>query len=128
MYQGLGKVGVDAPVALLVGVGQGAAGHGAAQAHMIEFVAVGAQAGFDIAQAFATGELCKGHAAILVLATEAFDVMIAMVALNTAAQGMVGKMLHCLSEDQFAVIHVCGLPSCCSMEELETRELGSSSR
>ena len=30
VYQGLGKVGVDTPVALFVGVGQGAAGHSAA--------------------------------------------------------------------------------------------------
>ena len=78
---------------------------------MIEFAALGAQAGFDIAQALAIGELRKGHTAILVLATEAFDVMIAMVALNTATQRMVGKMIDCLGEDQFAVVHVSGLPS-----------------
>ena len=89
VYQGVGKLGVDAPVACLVGVGQGAAGHCAAQAHMIEFVALGAQAGFDIAQTFAMGELRKGHTSILVLTTEPLDVTMAMVALNTATQGMV---------------------------------------
>ena len=41
---------------------------------MVEFVAVGAQAGLDIAQALAMGELRKGHTAILVLATETLDV------------------------------------------------------
>ena len=95
---------------------------------MIEFVALGTQAGFDIAQALAIGELRKGHTAILVLATEAFDVMIALVALNTATQGRVGKMLHDLCEEQFAVVHGCGRLSCCSMEELEISGVDSSSR
>ena len=95
---------------------------------MIEFAALGAQAGFDIAQALAIDELCESHTAILVLATEALDVMIALVTLNTSTQSMVGKMIDCLGEDQFAVVHVCDLPSCYGMGELDISGVGSSSR
>lgn len=59
--QVLGEIGVDAPVAPLVGVRQGGARHRVAEAHVIELGAEGAQAGLDVAQAFAVGQLGKGH-------------------------------------------------------------------
>ena len=56
----LGQVGVNAPVAMLVGVGQVRAGHVAAKAHRVEVRGV-AQAGLDIAQTLPKSHLGKGH-------------------------------------------------------------------
>ena len=55
--QRLGEVGMDAPVAPLVGVGQGGAGDAPADAHVVELGVLGAQAGLDVAQALAIGQL-----------------------------------------------------------------------
>lgn len=88
--QGLGEVGVDAPVAHLVGVGQGVARHLCADPHVIELALLGPQAHFDVAQALAIGELGKGHAAILLDAGEALDLVVTLVSLDAAAQGMRG--------------------------------------
>ena len=59
---GLCELGVDAPVAALIGVGERVARHPAADAHVIELVLMGAQTRFDIAQALAEGELRECHA------------------------------------------------------------------
>ena len=53
----LREVGVDSPVTGLVGVGEVVAGHPAADAHVIEPSGLGAQAGFDVAQAAPASEL-----------------------------------------------------------------------
>ena len=92
--EGLGEVGIQAPVALLVGVGEGIAGHAAAQSHMIEFVLVRPQADFDVAQAFAAGELGEGHAQELVEAGKGFDVAVAVITPDAAAEGFHGQMGH----------------------------------
>src|SRR5690625_5720488 len=66
--QYLSEFGVDAPVPLLVGIGERASGHGAAKAEMVESVRNGTKTGLDISQAFAvrseehTSELqSRGH-------------------------------------------------------------------
>ena len=55
--QDLGEIGIDPPVARLVGVGQGGARDVAAESHVVELGAKRTQARFDIAQAFAVGQL-----------------------------------------------------------------------
>jgi hypothetical protein len=60
--QQLGKVGVNAPVADLIGVGQSVAGDGPANAQLVKPGRGRAQAGLNIAQALALGELSEGHA------------------------------------------------------------------
>src|SRR5258708_10193959 len=62
----LREVGEDAPVVSLVSVGQGRLGNSAAYAHMIELGGRGSKTGFDVAQAFAVGKLCEGHAQELI--------------------------------------------------------------
>src|ERR1019366_9845911 len=57
LHKNVGDVGEDAPVTVFVGVGQGAAGGRLADAGVIEFRAEGCQAGFDVAQTFAPGQL-----------------------------------------------------------------------
>ena len=60
--QRLSEIGMDAPVAFLVGVGQCIPGNIPPDAHVVELALLGAQAGLDIAQAFAIGELRERHA------------------------------------------------------------------
>ena len=84
--QGMGEVGVEAPVALLVGVGEGIAGHAAAQSHVIQFVLVRPEANFNIAQALAVSELGECHTQELVETGKRFDVPIALIPLDATAE------------------------------------------
>ena len=49
---------------LSLAVGQGGAGDAPADAHVVELGVLGAQAGLDVAQALAIGQLREGHAQI----------------------------------------------------------------
>ena len=110
MEEGLGEVGIDVPVAGLVGVGQGVARDGAAKAQVIEFVVLRTQAGFDIPQAFPVGELCEGQAEELVEAGEGFNFVMAAIALHTTPKGMHWQVGHDLREDKIAGVHGVKLP------------------
>ena len=67
----LREVGVDAPVAHRVGIGQGVARDAAANAHVIELARLRSQTRFDVAQALAIGQLRERHAQELIEAGEA---------------------------------------------------------
>src|SRR5215470_8326570 len=67
------EVGIDPPIAHRVGIGQGVASDGAAETQMIELGRLRAQTSFDVAQAFAPGQLCERQPLDLVLATIARD-------------------------------------------------------
>ena len=82
----LGQVIVDSPVALPVGVSQGAVRNLAANAQVIELIGSRAQTRFDIAQAFAKGQLAESHADKLTPAREGFDFILSVVAAHTAAK------------------------------------------
>jgi hypothetical protein len=56
------KVGIDAPVAYLIGVGQSIAGDLSTDAHVISFLICRTQARLDIPQALPISELRKSHA------------------------------------------------------------------
>jgi len=68
MNEDLSEVGVDSPIACLVGVGQRAFGDSASNAHVIEFALHRAQAGLDVAEALAIRHLRKTHAEELIQA------------------------------------------------------------
>jgi hypothetical protein len=53
---------VNAPIAVLVGVGESASCDRAAKASVVEFLVKGAEAGFDVAEALATSQLSEGRA------------------------------------------------------------------
>ena len=72
--QFLGEVAVNAPVANLVGVGQRVARNLPPETHVIEFGLLGAQTGFDIAQAAAIGELSEQETKELIPTREVLDV------------------------------------------------------
>ena len=103
--QGLGEVGVDAPVPRLVGVGQCVARDRAANAHVVELAPLGAQACLDVAQALPVGQLGEGHAAELVEAGERLDLVMAPVAPDAAPQRVHGEMFHHLGEDEAVGVH-----------------------
>ena len=84
--QVLRELGVDAPVARFVGVGQRAARHRSANPKVIELGRLRTQAGLDVAQTLAIGELRERHAAKLIGATEIAHATIAAVALDDAIE------------------------------------------
>ncbi len=67
----VGEVGIDSPIAYFVGIGQGVAGDPTANAHVVKLRLHGAKTGFDVAQAFAVGQLGKGHDKKLIETSEA---------------------------------------------------------
>ena len=104
--QDLGEVGIDPPVANLIGMSQGIAGDPAAKAHVIEKLLIAAKAGFDIAQTFAVGELGKGQAEELVPAGKRNEFVVALVPLDAFLKLVSGKEFHQLRENCFSHIHM----------------------
>lgn len=84
------KVGVDSPIARLVGIGQRTARNSSANARMIQFGTERAQAGDDVAKTLALGQLREGHTKQLVPAGEGARTPVAVVTTNAVAKGMHG--------------------------------------
>jgi len=103
--QVLGEIGVNAPVAPLVGVRQGGARHRVAEAHVVELGTERAQAGLDVAQAFAVGQLGEGHGEKLLPAREAANPAIPFVAKRATAKFSIRKMADQLRKDGAALVH-----------------------
>src|SRR5664279_6603921 len=103
----LGQVGIDAPVAHRIRIGQGVAGYAAADAHVIELARLCSQASFDVAQAFSVGKLRERHAEILIEARKRFDFVFAPVTRYAATKRRQWQMLHDLRENQLAHDHRC---------------------
>ena len=72
---------------------------------MIELALLSPQAGFDVPQALAVGQLGKGHAEILFEAGELLDLEVALVAVDALMENMERKMLHYLRENELAGVH-----------------------
>ena len=79
----LGKVGIDSPISDLVGMSQGIARDVSSETHVIEFPLSRTETGLDVSETFPIGQLSKGHAEELVPARKAFDLVMAVVSLNT---------------------------------------------
>lgn len=78
--EGLGKIGVDAPVAALVSLGQRVTGNGwRANAYVIQLAVVSLQASLDIAKALPMRELGKRHDEILIKTTKSLHVTLALI-------------------------------------------------
>ena len=100
-----GKIGIDAPVAMLVRVGQGAAGDPAAEAAMIKPAGDRSEADFDVAQALSEGQLGEGETQELVPTRKALDLIMTAVARHAAIELMSGDKIHELREDRTACVH-----------------------
>ena len=103
--QDLGEIGIDPPVARLVGVGQCGARHLGAESHVVELGAERTQARFDVAQAFAVGQLGERHAEELIPAGEAAPSAIPVVAAYAAAEFAIRKEADQLGEYGAAEVH-----------------------
>ncbi len=103
--QDLGKVRVDAPVAMLVGIGQGASGDFAADAHMIEPSPQGAKTGLDVPKTLSVSELSKSHTQELVPARKGSNSIVARIAFYACSKFVPGKKIHQLGENGSALIH-----------------------
>jgi len=103
----LRQLGIDAPVAALVGFCQGGTPNGRAEAHGVELGGLCAETGFDVAQALAIGQLRKGHGAELFGATEVAHPAVAAIPSHTAGKRGPGKKIHQLRKQQLASVHRC---------------------
>jgi len=72
---------------------------------VIEFGLIAAEAGLDVAQAFAIGELSEGHAEELIPAGKGFDFVVALVAFDALAEFVGGEKLQELRENGFVGVH-----------------------
>jgi hypothetical protein len=106
--EALGEVGVDAPVAAFVGIGQRTARDIAAKAGVVKPLFKRAQAALDIPQAFAGSQLRKGHAEKLIIAGKGAHAVVALVPIHALAKRMPWKKLHQLRENGLSLVHACG--------------------
>ena len=100
--QMVGKIGIDAPVPHLVGFRQGTAGDLAADAHMIELVALCPEASLDVPQALPIGQLCEGHDAKLIHAGEMLHAEIALILRDATLKGFQRHEVHDLGKHKRA--------------------------
>jgi hypothetical protein len=124
--QRLGEVGIDAPVAYAVGVGQRVACNHTAEPHVIELRTLSPQADLHLAQTLPIGQLCERHAQELVEATEPLDLMLTVVPRDAPAKPMQRQMIHDLGEHQLAGVHA--LPPRDLARETSACVTGGSSR
>jgi len=103
--QHLGEVGVDAPIVNAIGVGQRAARDRPSKSRMVKFGGNGAQAGLDVAQAFAERELCESQTKKLIATREATQPTIAVVATNAGVEFVSRHEVHQLSKHQLTGVH-----------------------
>jgi hypothetical protein len=94
----LGEIGIDAPVAHRIGIGQRVSGNRAAETKMVKLCGPRAKASLDVAQAFAPRQLRKGQRQILVEAREPLDLAFAAIALDAASKRRQRQMLHHLGK------------------------------
>jgi hypothetical protein len=114
----LRQLSIDAPIAALVGLGQCRTTPRRAESHGIKLGRLSAQAGFDVTQALAIGQLGKGHGTELLGATEVAHPAVAAITSHNAGKRSPRKEVHQLREQQLASVHRC----------LQRRSLESASR
>jgi hypothetical protein len=99
------EVGVDAPVAVFVGIRQGAPGNLAAKARVVQLRPHGVQTRLDVAQTLAVGQLREGHAKELIATRESAHSTVAVVATDAAIEFVPWQKFHQLSKNDFAGVH-----------------------
>jgi hypothetical protein len=93
LNQTVSEVAVDAPVAGLVGIGQGGTFDWAIEAAVIQLVALRGETDFDVAQAF------ESHGEKLIPTRERAHTLVATIASYAAIEFVVRKKLHQLRKD-----------------------------
>ncbi len=92
--QHLSKIGVDPPVSVFVGFGQGASSDFAPNPYMVEFGLQGAQARFGLAKTFSVSKLGEGHAEKLIETGKSSDSVIALVSSHTLVEFVFGQKVY----------------------------------
>jgi len=103
--QSLGQIGVNAPVAVAVGVGQSAVRPARAKTQMIELVLARVKTGLNVRQAFTRSELGERHSQELVPAREMTGLVLALKTRHTAAELLGMNPVHHLGENHFSRMH-----------------------
>lgn len=96
------EIGVDAPIAGLVGVVQRRASNRLAKSHVIELCRLRRQTGLDISQPCPIGELREGNHPELLGAGQRPDSTIAAVAFDEPVESTLRQKIHYLSEQRLA--------------------------
>lgn len=87
--QTLGEVAIDAPVASLVGVGQGGTFDWATEAGVIKLVVLGGETDLDVAQAFSISKLGECHGEKLIPTRERPHTLVAPITCDAAIEFVV---------------------------------------
>lgn len=103
--QGVSQIGVNAPVSLLVGIGDCRTRYLAADTHVVQLLLLGSEARFDVSQTFPVGELRECHAEILIEAGKTLYLEVALVPCHALPKGADRHEVHNLRENEFASIH-----------------------
>ncbi len=117
--QDLGEVSVDPPVVRLVGIGESGARNLAAKTHVVELGLHRTQAGLDVAQAFAVGQLGERQTKKLIPARKAAQFVIAAIASYAFTEFVARELIHQLCEDGPAKVHASLFTTC---QRLSTRQ------
>ena len=96
--QPLGKLGVDTPIARLVGIRQRGTADRFAKPHVIELRRLCRQARFNVAQALAVGQLGERHDLIVRGAGQLAHAAVAVVARDNPVESAPGQKVHDLRE------------------------------
>ena len=97
--------GPDAPIAVLVGIGQSRAPHRLAEAHRIKSRTVRPKACLDVPQVFAPGQLREGHGPELLGAGKTPDPRVAAVSRHDSPEARPWHEIHQLREHRLPGIH-----------------------
>src|SRR5687768_11955863 len=103
--QSVCKVGIDSPIAPLVGIGQRGASDPSLKTAVIELGTLCSQAGFDIAQAVAIRQLDRGHGRKLIPTRKLSNAAVAVVSVDAATEFVVREELHNLGKNGLSLIH-----------------------
>ena len=101
----LSEVGVDAPIALMVGMSEVAVGDRTVNAHVVELGLHHAQTRFDLAQAVSVGQLGERHDPKLLDTLVRADLVVAAVAVDARLKSPPRNELHELRENELPFVH-----------------------
>ena len=96
---------IDAPVSQIQRVRQRRACRHVLQSHMKQLAPIRSQAGLDVAQGFAPGQLREGHDAEQIGAAKRAYTRVATVSLDDAAKRLPRHKLHDLRKQRLAHVH-----------------------
>ena len=101
----LSEVGVDAPVALVVGMSKIAVGDRAVNAHVVELGLHHSQTRLDLAQTVSVGQLGECHDPKLLGTFVRADLVVAAVAVDARLKPSPRNELHELRENELPFVH-----------------------